>query len=491
MPELVAGWQIDAPTAGVFLLSPAEGEAALVARATTGPVDLGGVAALAGVDPAGLDGGSRVDLIMALERAKAALDAAQQRALAAVVEATEDCGLDGDFARHEVGAALRLSPGTAYERTQVAADLITRLPDTLAALGAGAISYWQARSIAVAVRDLPDPLAVEVAARVLAGAGTQTAAETYRALEREVLAVDPTGAAARHRKARSQRRVSLTPQPDAMSGLWATLTAVDAAHVWTTLTAQARRAKTRLRNTGVEDPGIDALRSDTLVALLTGRPLPGHGDSTTQPASGAPAGGSEAGGDPGVQGGPFGEAGGEAHVAPDSHHGAAAGPGCGCGGRPTVGVVVDLATLLHLAEHPAELPGHGPIPATLARELAADADWVRWTVDGGTRRLLDLGADRYRPGARLARHVAAEHGVCGFPGCNRAAEHCDLDHVVEHRVGGKTTRINLGPLCRQHHNAKTHGGWLLTYDDDTGVKTWTSPLGKTYLKGPKRYPPDG
>jgi hypothetical protein len=48
---------------------------------------------------------------------------------------------------------------------------------------------------------------------------------------------------------------------------------------------------------------------------------------------------------------------------------------------------------------------------------------------------------------------------------------------------GQTIAINLGPLCRQHHNAKTHGRWTLTYNPETGIKTWTSPLGKTYTRG--------
>ena len=48
---------------------------------------------------------------------------------------------------------------------------------------------------------------------------------------------------------------------------------------------------------------------------------------------------------------------------------------------------------------------------------------------------------------------------------------------------GRTITINLGPLCRQHHNAKTHGLWRLSYDPDTKTKTWTSPLGKTYTVG--------
>jgi hypothetical protein len=83
----------------------------------------------------------------------------------------------------------------------------------------------------------------------------------------------------------------------------------------------------------------------------------------------------------------------------------------------------------------------------------------------------------------LRRFIAARDRVCGFPGCNRTAEQCDCDHVVTFRHHGQTITVNLGPLCRQHHNAKTHGLWRLSYNPDTGVKTWTSPLGKTYCKG--------
>ena len=62
---------------------------------------------------------------------------------------------------------------------------------------------------------------------------------------------------------------------------------------------------------------------------------------------------------------------------------------------------------------------------------------------------------------------------------------CQLDHIRAFSVvtrGGKTIRVNLGPLCEQHHNAKTHGGWTLTYDPTTRTKSWTSPLGRTYAK---------
>jgi hypothetical protein len=116
--------------------------------------------------------------------------------------------------------------------------------------------------------------------------------------------------------------------------------------------------------------------------------------------------------------------------------------------------------------------------------MAADRDLVRWLVDPETGDLLDVGADTYRPTERMRRFVVARDQRCGFPGCGRRAEQCDLDHVCAFTYltrAGKTIRVNLGPLCRQHHNAKTHGGWHLTYHPADRSKTWTSPLGHTYL----------
>jgi hypothetical protein len=63
---------------------------------------------------------------------------------------------------------------------------------------------------------------------------------------------------------------------------------------------------------------------------------------------------------------------------------------------------------------------------------------------------------------------------------------CDLDHTVPW-PRGRTTPDNLGPLCRRHHNLKTHHGWRLVNDPqhpDTPIAeptgwTWTTPAGTT------------
>jgi hypothetical protein len=45
---------------------------------------------------------------------------------------------------------------------------------------------------------------------------------------------------------------------------------------------------------------------------------------------------------------------------------------------------------------------------------------------------------------------------------------------------GQTHPDNLAPLCRGHHNIKTHGRWKYVRNRD-GTYTWTSPRGQTYL----------
>ncbi|MFZ5852054.1 MAG: DUF222 domain-containing protein, partial [Actinomycetota bacterium] len=154
------------------------------------------------------------------------------------------------------------------------------------------------------------------------------------------------------------------------------------------------------------------------------------------------------------------------------------GPGPGLA-PVAVEVRVDLATLLGLAEEPGQLVGYGPIPAALARQLAADGAWRRLVTDPLTGRLLDRGRRVYRPSPALAAFIRARDRSCVFPHCNRIAAGCDLDHRVPF-PHGPTTRANLAPLCRRHHRLKTHGGWQLRVDRH-GYR-WTSPLGRVHLE---------
>jgi hypothetical protein len=146
----------------------------------------------------------------------------------------------------------------------------------------------------------------------------------------------------------------------------------------------------------------------------------------------------------------------------------------------SINVTIDLPTLLGVAENPAQLTGYGPIPASLARELAADGNWQRFITDPRSGELLDLGRKSYRPSQYLVDFLLARDRTCRFPGCRYPAHRSDIDHVTPWDEGGKTTPENLGALCRRHHRLKTHGGWKVTSASD-GSCEWISPTGKHYL----------
>src|SRR6188472_317109 len=155
----------------------------LVRAIADGPVlDLTvAVAVLAGIEPATLEPDDQVDLVRAYDRCQAALDAAKTRAIAAVADSYQALGMPASEARHEIGAALRLSPVTAADRTVVAVDLRDRFPRTLALLDEGRICWLHAANLVRGTDDLADETAALVEDAVLARLPRLTAGETRRA----------------------------------------------------------------------------------------------------------------------------------------------------------------------------------------------------------------------------------------------------------------------------------------------------------------------
>jgi hypothetical protein len=159
-----------------------------------------------------------------------------------------------------------------------------------------------------------------------------------------------------------------------------------------------------------------------------------------------------------------------------------------------VNITIDLPTLLGLQDNPGELAGYGPIPAPLARTLAADGRWRRMICEPQTGALIDLGHTSYKPSAELARFVRSRDRACVFPTCNRSAQRCDIDHDRPYRklnpeAGGRTDRINLHSRCGSHHVLRHKAGWVPSPDHATGGTTWTSPLGKQYVVAPEDHRP--
>ena len=159
-------------------------------------------------------------------------------------------------------------------------------------------------------------------------------------------------------------------------------------------------------------------------------------------------------------------------------------------GKPLIQIVIPYSTLIGADDHPAELVGVGPIPASLARETAADGIWRRLVTDPLSGTLLDHGRTTYHPPAGLADHVRARDVHCRFPGCRRRAADAELDHVIAWSDGGTTSEPNLAAYCTHHHRVKTHAaGWRVHAHPD-GRLTWTTPTGHRHTTEPHDYRPD-
>ncbi len=100
-----------------------------------------------------------------------------------------------------------------------------------------------------------------------------------------------------------------------------------------------------------------------------------------------------------------------------------------------------------------EIPGIGPIPVEVARELAADSILSVLVTDG-----VDVTAvahvGRTIP-ASIRRALVERDPVCVVPDCE-VRDRLEIDHVDPLASGGPTSLANLVRLCRWHHYLKTH-----------------------------------
>ena len=93
----------------------------------------------------------------------------------------------------------------------------------------------------------------------------------------------------------------------------------------------------------------------------------------------------------------------------------------------------------------------------------------------------------YQPNDRLRHLVQVRDYVCTFPTCNRHARESDFEHAVPYDKGGRTCACNAGARSRKCHRVKQAPGWTVT-QPRPGWHNWSTPRGRTYTQGPKRYP---
>ncbi|WP_245976011.1 HNH endonuclease signature motif containing protein [Amycolatopsis palatopharyngis] len=394
--------------------------------------------ARSGVDFSGLGDDELVDALAVSRRMRARADALEARALARLDRLR---GGDKSVAV-EASLELRISRNQAANRVARGMGLVARMPRLLAAMEAGDIEGYPAGQVVEASAALTDEQAREVderlAGKLAAGRlGFTDPSSLVRAARRLVRTIDPDGQTARARKARTGRKVELTPREDTMATLSADLPAEVAASAYARVDRMART----LRNAG-DERTLEQLRADVLADLLHGR-------------------------DPGVD-------------------------------APVRGALVFLHmpidTVLMMSDDGCELSGYGPIPGPIAREIMTrpDSAWRKVLTDPATGAVKDLGRTRRRPSAFLRELVQVRDRECTTPGCHRPAHRCDYDHLREWHHHGRTADRNGGAKCERDHYLKDQPGWTLTHDPDTGISTITTPTGRTYTKTiqPINEPPE-
>ncbi|WP_172892159.1 HNH endonuclease signature motif containing protein [Jatrophihabitans sp. GAS493] len=406
------------------------------------PADLSLLSAL---DPRALTAAGRVDLLAALRRQSASVKAAITEGVAVVVERVTEDGLSLELgyecANAEISTALMISPRVAAFELSHATQLVTKLPATMNLLRRGVITDAHAAVLAretVGIDDRAVLAAVENS--VLTRAPGQTAQLFSRSVKRAVLKHNHVTVEQQQRDVMAKRTVEHTPRPDGMAEIWALLPAEDAAAVIAAVNALAW-------HTSSDDPRTaDQRRADSFTHVFI--------DALNTPG-----------------------------YVPTQH-----------GRRPSIQVTVAMTTLMGVNDLPGQLEGHGPIPASVARRIAADptGTWRRLITDPATGELMEYGRTRYTPPQDLTDFVITRDQICSFPTCNVPAIRTNLDHEVPFPQG-PTNKVNLRCKCRRHHRLKHQTRWRVkTTEGDAGTTSeWTSPNGHTYSnQAPPLHDPD-
>ncbi len=157
--------------------------------------------------------------------------------------------------------------------------------------------------------------------------------------------------------------------------------------------------------------------------------------------------------------------------------------------RPVVNLTVPVTTLMGVSDEPGMLGGE-PVPADLARIIAADKDatWYRLLTDPAGD-FLDLSTVAYAPTDPIWRHVTARDQICVWPNCRRAAARAEKDHRVPY-PDGPTSIVNLDDLCKPHHRIKHIFGYKVRRLPD-GTYEVITPRGTRLTSRPLEQPFDG
>jgi hypothetical protein len=431
---------------------------------------------------------SRYEHMQAMEKMRSYFDYYCQLSTAAAVGVSEE-GPEDFFdgleqaEREDVAAKLRISPATAQRKIDIARALTSYLPLTSEALATGAISASHANAIVQETTSIiergADPIIIsEMESKAISYAEFHTPNQVGRKLKTLIANLDPNSFEELASEEREKRSVQMFSGDYGMATIVALLPAIEAQSIMNLINDCAKRAQgadilharqaTQMAPTLQSEIGkdsfltIDAYRADAFISLMLSNDLNisnqgrkvnfGSREDNIEDESEF-----------------FSLESKELRKPSLSHR------------RPvTIQLTMDFATLIGLKDQPAHLNGYGPIPASIARELAMDAKWQKFITDPLTGVLLDYGRQFYVPPQALQDFIVARDRYCRFPGCAQPAHRTDIDHAIPWEEGGKTSPENLGLLCRRHHRLKTHGGWSLESYADGSCK-WINQNGEEFF----------
>ncbi|UJW28955.1 DUF222 domain-containing protein [Saccharothrix sp. AJ9571] len=324
----------------------------------------------------------------------------------------------------QLAMALSMTKHRAAATIATAETLTGHLPKTFTLLEKGSIPLTVAERVRDAASWLPESKLPEVDNLLEHTLEGRNPTQARRVANRVVAKVDLEGHADRARGNRGGRRVRLRHGNAGTASL-----AVNSAPVEHTVAAFANidRLARQLKTAG-EARTLDQLRADTTLDLLMGKQL-----------------GSEL----------------HAHCY----------------------LYLDAMTYAGLNDKPAELAGHGVIPAWLARELCSGRKTVfqRIITEPRTGQLAEVSEAGYSATDKVAELVQVRDRECRRPGCTRPASPTEVELCDHH--DGKPSSGQVG-LCLADHHLQAVPGWHHGLAAD-GTFTVTTPAGKTHTSTPE------
>jgi hypothetical protein len=396
-------------------------------------------------------------LLSSIVGIEAALDAVRARALVRLEAAVkEDCLQREEgprqamqVARSEASRMLKESRSVAGRSLATCRRLVQSMPGMLTALAEGTLNPRSVHTVGSAMGPVPPHVREMVDTMLTAqlpdlqNCGTR---EISDHVARMLHALDPEGAAERHRRAMNDRHVTITREDHGMASVRALIPAIDATRIRKGLSVAAEGARA-----AGDRRGHQQIMADMFADALVGR---GDGiDPTTL----------------------------------------------------DIGIIITDRSLLAPAHaDAATIEGFGPVPYDHVREAmlrALDSGGEDTDLALTIRNLyadLDVGqlvGVEARPRAfpaSLRRFLTLAHQTCRAPFCNAPIR--QMDHIVPWSQGGATSLDNGNGTCGGDNQKEESGESVRVIHDEDGTRRtveWTTRYGQKARRGGINFDPVG